>query len=82
MKLYKIGEVAEMKNLSYDRARSLMRSEIEKGNWSRTKINGTVYYYSLVENIDWHDIFNLRSRKAQGQAWDEYRRIVDEHVYG
>jgi len=82
MNLYRLKDIAEMYDkCSTNSARKFISAEIRKGNWSRTKIQGIVYY-SVVHDIDWHDIFNLRSRKPHGQAWAEYRSIIDERIYG
>ena len=81
MERYRLNEIALMKNLSVERARNWVREEISHGNWAMTRSGGAIYYVQLVPDVAWHDIFNLRSRKAQGQAWSEYRRIIDEKVY-
>lgn len=80
MERLRIKDIAEMRDIPVEVARVWISKQIDAGRWARTKNQGQVYYVQLSPDVDWHDIFNLRSRKP-GLAFDEYRRIRDEKVY-
>ena len=77
MKKYKIRQICKFKKIGLDTAKAWLDRQIAAGRWEKVKIKNEVFYVDRVSNADWHDIFNLRVRKPDGQAWAEYRETRD-----
>jgi hypothetical protein len=81
MKKYLLKEIANMNNLSIEEARVWIDAEIEAGNWEIKKTQKHEYFIHIPPVFPWHDIFNLRQRKPNGQALKDYKKLCDKNIY-